>query len=238
MKNLLFLLFICSITSFGQSIELNPDNGFTEDFSVKSTNVNKQVIARFNGNGQSHTSLYLNNTNLSANAKIGFGLTRNSALKTYFGIDRADNFFIGVSDFDYSDLKISGAASTIGNVGIGLGLGTPSAKLEVNGFTKLGSDAPAIKIKKLTSGCTTSANSGFPSGEISLTHGITPSKILKVEALVEYATNFWVKDGNDLFGYEFDVYVTNTTISLRNLSGSASSEIRSKPCKILITYEE
>lgn len=114
----------------------------------------------------------------------------------------------------------------------------PTSTLEVNGFTKLGSDAPAIKLKKLTSGCITSANSGFPSGEISLTHGITPSKILKVEALVEYATNFWVKDGNDLFGYEFDVYVTNTTISLRNLSGSASSEIRSKPCKILITYEE
>lgn len=121
---------------------------------------------------------------------------------------------------------------------IGINTETPTSELEVNGFTKLGSDAPAIKLKKLTSGCTTSANSGFPSGEISLTHGITPSKILKVEALVEYATNFWVKDGNDLFGYEFDVYVTNTTISLRNLSGSASSEIRSKPCKILITYEE
>lgn len=126
---------------------------------------------------------------------------------------------------------------TTGNVGIKT-ISEPTSALEVNGFTKLGSDAPAIKIKKLTSGCTTSTNSGFPSGEISVTHGITPSKILKVEALVEYATNFWVKDGNDLFGYEFDVYVTNTSISLRNLSGTASSEIRSKPCKVLITYEE
>lgn len=124
------------------------------------------------------------------------------------------------------------------NDNVGINTQDPTAQLDVNGFTKLGSDAPAIKMLKLTQGCTTSASSGFPSGEISISHGLTPSKILKVEAWVEYNTNFFVKDGNSQFGYQFDCYITNTTISLRNLAGSASSEIRTKPCKILLTYEE
>ena len=36
------------------------------------------------------------------------------------------------------------------NNNVGIGSGTPAAKLEVNGYTKLGSDAPAIRVKKLT----------------------------------------------------------------------------------------
>jgi hypothetical protein len=33
---------------------------------------------------------------------------------------------------------------------VGIGTTNPNATLEVNGFSKLGADAPAIKVKKLT----------------------------------------------------------------------------------------
>lgn len=229
-KILAFILTLSNL--YGQGISVEPSR------------------IRFNGNlslttysptiSSLQNSLAFNSNSLSPPITLNFsvqGVTFGSITKNL-----SENFhFIGNDGFLFETAGVSNYVSALKinkNGNIGVGTTAPTTKLEVNGFTKLGSDAPAIKLKKLTSGCTTSANSGFPSGEISLTHDITPSKILKVEALVEYATNFWVKDGNDLFGYEFDVYITNTTISLRNLSGTASSEIRSKPCKILITYEE
>ncbi|GAB2630283.1 hypothetical protein GCM10027035_26040 [Emticicia sediminis] len=230
MKNLLKILFPILLLSqaFGQGIIVEPYFiRFNPNISLSAFNSSAPAIRISSSSNTLIPSLILARNNLLVGA-----ITGSSSYDFLTYTNQGYKFQISnITDY-VTALRIS----PTGNVGIGTE--SPETKLEVNGFTKLGSDAPAIKIKKLTSGCTTSANSGFPSGEISLTHGITPSKILKVEALVEYATNFWVKDGNDLFGYEFDVYVTNTTISLRNLSGSASSEIRSKPCKILITYEE
>jgi hypothetical protein len=229
-KTLSFILVLSNL--YGQAISVEPSsirfNGNLSLTTYSPTISSLQNSLAFNSNSSTPPIML----NFSVQG-VTFGtITKNLS----------DNFnFLGNDGFMFETYNASNYVSALkinknGNVGVGTT--SPTTKLEVNGFSKLGSDAPAIKIKKLTTGCTTSANSGFPSGEISLTHGITPSKILKVEALVEYATNFWVKDGNDLFGYEFDIYITNTTISLRNLSGSASSEIRSKPCKILITYEE
>ena len=212
---------------------------YSQAVSIEPSSVKFNNVLRMRTPTAFPNNLYIESNNLNpprlvfAQNGYAFGEISKGPLNNLELISSDGFFFETYNVTNYvSALKINK------NGNIGIGTTAPDTKLEINGFTKLGSDAPAIKLKKLTSGCTTSANSGFPSGEIGLTHGITPSKILKVEALVEYATNFWVKDGNDLIGYEFDVYVTNTTISLRNLSGSASSEIRSKPCKILITYEE
>lgn len=203
-------------------------------FSVQTLKAQSVDIRRnsmeIKSSGSSAIFLYrINSSNTNNPIGINFGRFEDGNF--------SENGNISVKQLEFSHF-IRGFGKFVFNNGFGEEMSINVNNVIHNNFTKLGSDAPAIKLKKLTSGCTTSANSGFPSGEISLTHGLTPSKILKVEALVEYATNFWVKDGNDLFGYEFDIYVTNTTISLRNLSGSASSEIRSKPCKILITYEE
>ena len=214
MKKLLltFALFT-HLVSFSQSVNL-----FNDNIQIRTDNLTGLSLYRI---------IPSNSEQLPTG--IQFGRIENNSL--------FNTASIRVKQFEFSH-SINGFGKFVFNNGFGEEMSINVNNVIHNNFTKLGSDAPAIKLKKLTSGCTTSANSGFPSGEISLTHGITPSKILKVEPLVEYATNFWAKDGNDLFGYEFDVYVTNTTISLRNLSGSASSEIRSKPCKILITYEE
>lgn len=227
-----FLMCFLSLNLFAQSTSLESNKvKFGNQYELTATPGSSLELRGLSSNFGPSLAFINNQTNTF---RASVGSFNTPALTNTFGINSLTSITFATLDGSFYPSRLS----IINNGNIGIGTEVPSTKLEVNGFTKLGSDAPAIKIKKLTTGCTTSANSGFPSGEISLTHGITPSKILKVEALVEYATNFWVKDGNDLFGYEFDVYVTNTTISLRNLSGSASSEIRSKPCKILITYEE
>ncbi len=107
-----------------------------------------------------------------------------------------------------------------GNVGVG-------------GFTKLGTDAPAIKVKKLTG--TTSPNTG---GAAYITHGLTPSKILSVSVLVELNANQYVPDNFKQDNiYEFSYFISGINIAIFN-SATGSSNILSKPVKIIITYEE
>ncbi|MDZ7934961.1 MAG: hypothetical protein U5M51_08375 [Emticicia sp.] len=157
-KNLLgCLMFLVFQTLNAQSITLDPIG--PDEIKVNSKNANQQVIANFVGIGASHTSLYIEN-NSAGNARVGIGFLKNSLLRSYIGID-SQNLTFGRSNLTFGDMKIS----STGDVGIGLNFQSPSAMLHVNGFTKLGFDAPAIKVKKLSSGCTTSANSGFPNGE-------------------------------------------------------------------------
>ena len=119
------------------------------------------------------------------------------------------------------------------NGNIGIGTNAPTTKLEVNGFTKLGTDAPAIKVKKLTG--TTSPNTG---GAAYITHGLTPSKILSVSVLVELNANQYVPDNFKQDNiYEFSYFISGINIAIFN-SATGSSNILSKPVKIIITYEE
>lgn len=125
--------------------------------------------------------------------------------------------------------RIRVAAS--GNVGIGTA--TPTTKLEVNGFTKLGTDAPAIKVKKLTG--TTAATEG---GTVAIAHGLTVGKIIGVQVLVEYGAGNWIPTGytiNPEYQVDYVVGVTNITLYNQNTN---SGNVLSKPVKILITYEE
>lgn len=55
------------------------------------------------------------------------------------------------------------------------------SSLTVNGFTKLGSDAPAIKMKKLT-GTTANTDGGF----MYVAHGLDASKIISTTIEVHY----------------------------------------------------
>lgn len=113
-----------------------------------------------------------------------------------------------------------------GNVGVGI-------NLNVGGFTKLGSDGPAIKYKKLTG--TTGANEG---DEVAVSHGLTASKILSVSVIVEATATFQIHPGYTLNAeYLYNWYLTGTQIRIWNHS-SSSENIRSKPFRILITYEE
>ncbi len=103
----------------------------------------------------------------------------------------------------------------------------------VDGFTKLGSDAPEIKMKKLTG--TTSASQG---ASVNVPHGVTDLKILSIRVMVNYFGNASVPDGfNKDNGYECNGFVDGSgNIRVENKSGN-SSNILSKPFTVLITYE-
>jgi hypothetical protein len=123
------------------------------------------------------------------------------------------------------------AINNQGNVGIGTN--TPTTKLEVNGFTKLGSDAPAVKMKKYTG--TTAATQG---GSVDLVHGLTTSKILSVTVLIEYQSGIWIPTSySNVPGYSANFLVNATAVRVINETGNSAS-ILNKPMKILITYEE
>uniref|UniRef100_UPI00286AFD41 hypothetical protein n=1 Tax=Flavobacterium sp. TaxID=239 RepID=UPI00286AFD41 len=117
-----------------------------------------------------------------------------------------------------------------GNVGIGTT--APTSELEVNGFTKLGSSAPAVKMLKLTG-----TTAGAQGGQVSVNHGLTSSKILSVAVLVDFSPGNSIPPSyGGSAGYEYDYYVTTTNISIWNKAGN-SGNILSKSFRILVTYE-
>jgi len=116
---------------------------------------------------------------------------------------------------------------------IGIGTDDPAAQLEVNGYTKLGSDAPSIKIKKLTG--TTAPNEN---GYIEISHGVSAGKILSVSVLVKSSGyNHWYGPNTGGFGVNYYCYEAGSAILISNRFGD-SAAILSQPIKILIVYEE
>ena len=141
-------------------------------------------------------------------------------------IDPASGKNIYVGYFQARDIYLNPNG---GKVGIGTTI--PAASLEVNGYTKLGSDAPSMKVKKLTG--TTSATDG---GSVAIAHGLTSSKILSVSVLVSITNGFippnYLSPGLHFYWHE----VLGSIIVTNEPGGSA--QILSKPFSILITYEE
>lgn len=104
--------------------------------------------------------------------------------------------------------------------------------LTVNDFTKLGSTAPNIKMKKLTG--TTGASEG---DDTDITHGLTLSKIISLQVLVT------ADNGNKIppslvvvDEYEFDTFLTPTTVTVA-LSSANSANLTGNAITILLTYE-
>jgi len=105
--------------------------------------------------------------------------------------------------------------------------------LVLNGFTKLGGDAPAIKHKKLT-GTTNAAGGGI----VEINHGIAKGKILDVAVCVWYsATGSMAPEFTGIAGYQYHSYHDGIWVYVTN-HVTNSENILSKPIKILITYEE
>lgn len=113
-----------------------------------------------------------------------------------------------------------------------------TVKFVNHGYTKLGQDAPAIKMKKITA-----TTSNIQGGSVSVNTDIPLEKILSVQILAEYGTfGHMVPPNYDAnSGYKYNYFVggstNNATITVLNAAGS-SNQILSKPIKILLTYEE
>jgi hypothetical protein len=137
-------------------------------------------------------------------------------------------------DFDIWTGGNNKRLSVIANGNVGVGSSAPTAKLEVNGGTKLGSNAPAVKMLKFTG--TTGSTQG---AQTLVPHGLTFSKILAVNVLVQYAPGLASvpPSYNINPGYEFDYYVNSTDIIVWTKGGNSAALI-SVPFTILVTYEE
>ncbi|KAA9333010.1 hypothetical protein F0P96_08475 [Hymenobacter busanensis] len=117
-----------------------------------------------------------------------------------------------------------------GNVGIGTA--TAGAKLEVNGFTKLGANAPALKTLALTG---TLFNG---QGQTFVAHGLDESKIVSVTAMVTVGADY-IPPGFTLnTGVLYGVYINNDNVVLQTGNSGNSSGVFNKTARILIMYRE
>jgi len=109
------------------------------------------------------------------------------------------------------------------------------AKFVVNGYTKLGNDAPAIKQKKIegTTPSTVLTLGNYP-------HGLTKSKILGYQMIVESgADNILIPPNNGDHPTDLHYYFTYIdNINLTIYPGSSATTILGKPFRAIITYEE
>jgi hypothetical protein len=203
-------------------------NNYNGDFYKLSVKSNTSSIASFlNEDPSGMINLNYNDKHflqVSSTAAIYYG-----NVDIDFQASNAINFETGLT----SRLFVGG---NFGNVGVGTK--TPTAKLEVNGYTKLGSDAPAIKILKINS--TTASTQGGSKNEFL---PFSTSRVISVNILVEYASeNFVHNQYTRISGLEFDWTLAKNTpfsdfINVTNIPGN-STQILSKPMKIIITYEE
>lgn len=108
------------------------------------------------------------------------------------------------------------------------------------GFTKLGSDAPSIKVKKYT-GNTASVDGGT----IEILHGLGNDKIVSMDLMVNYSGAAYIEeDYVAAAGYECNLFVGLGTINflqpvikITNKAGN-SANVLNKPYKLIVTYEE
>jgi hypothetical protein len=250
-----------SIKTNGQERALFKNGGNIELGTTNSTSAGSIAIGISNtasGNnsisiGQNSFSIGNNSLSFSIFSKasgnystaFGYGNETKSFGSTVTGLfnDKSDNpnpntpasndriFQVG-NGTSILDADRNNAITVLRNGNTGIGVLAPTTKLEVNGFTKLGTDAPAIKVKKLT-GTTAATQNGL----ISIPHGLTTSKILSVTVMVEYTTDAYVPSSYSRSGFECDYYIFGDNIYIWN-SATNSNSILSKPFKVLITHEE
>lgn len=167
----------------------------------------------------------------STSAGIYFNNNANSSLASFVGMQTDNTVGLWGSGSGW------GVTMNTGDGKVGIGTATPAAKLEVNGYTKLGSDAPAIRMKKVT-GVTAPAE--VFDRIAFFEHGLEYSKILSVTVFVKSIAMGMVPPSfNDPItpGYEFNIRITSTTVQIENQLYN-SANILSKPYVAVITYEE
>lgn len=204
----------------------NSYDGDTYKFSVKSNS--SSIASFFNEDPDGIVNVNYNDKHF---------LQVSPTLTIYYGDTdfRFESFANKTFEFVANGTSRLFISNNFGNVGVGTKI--PTAKLEVNGYTKLGTDAPAIKLLKINS--TTASTQGGSKNE---PLPCSTSQVISVEVLVEYAPNNFIhsqytRSNGGEFDWSLGSVSTLDFIQIVN-SLTNSSLILSKPMKILITYEE
>jgi hypothetical protein len=116
-------------------------------------------------------------------------------------------------------------------VKVGIGTSSPTAELHVNGYTKLGLNAPAVQMLLLSG--TTAALQG---GTVVIPHGLPPGRICGVNIVLDsggagyYPPNYTFSPG-----YEYQYYFDGSGIIIKNTAAN-SSNVLSKSVTVQVTY--
>lgn len=150
-------------------------------------------------------------------ARIEIGTSTGSAAVTCVVIDDDGSVLVGSGTNDASGnvLQVTGDAG-------------------FTGYTRLGTGAPAIKMKKLTG--TSPAAEG---GTVSITHGLTASKILAVTATIQDSNWNDYRLPGDRYAADCEYYLSISATGITvALSATNSGYLLSRPIKIIVTYEQ
>jgi len=135
-------------------------------------------------------------------------------------------------DVDNLRLDANTIASTDVNGNINLSPNGTGNVTNTN-FTKLGSDAPVIKMKKLTG--TTGATEG---STIDIAHGLTLAKIIGFDVLVTADnSNLIPMSFVSVSEFQFDSFIDPTNVRI-TMSTANSGNLLSNAVTVLLTYEE
>jgi hypothetical protein len=187
-------------------------------------------VLRISGDDVPGISWFTQNIN-----RAGIDLYRFGAFNSQYGVN------ISVTDPDASVRFISNGNTgmtvrpSLGSVVIG-NTTTPGAlnvngETFLNGFTYLGSTAPAIKMITLSG---TLPASG---ATVLVSTGLDPNKILAVDMHVNSALNFKTPPGSGISGYEYNYLIVGGNIEITPKAGN-STDVANRPVRILVTYEQ
>lgn len=112
-----------------------------------------------------------------------------------------------------------------------LSVGNRVASLEVNDYTKLGSDAPKIKMKKLTG---ISPNQGANGA---FAHGLDKAKIIGIHVLITNNSGNRIPPNFTSVGsHEFEFFIDGDDVRIY-CKAANSSQIDNNTFTVLLTYE-
>ena len=233
-------------TAFNSSPNASIELKATENFGATAQGADISFYTTANGNNTSFERMRIGD-----NGNVGIGTFPSTTTRLEvrtptqnYGIQHSDGT---VNLATYLSNQTGGWLGTRTNHPLSFYVNSGSSKLSiattgnvtVADFTKLGSDAPAIKQKIITGFNTPS----FEGGSRVMAHGLTPSKILSVDIFVEAVESFsgllyqtppnYIGSAEMLYSYA----VTPTNIEL-TLTNTTSGNILSKPIRVFITYME
>ena len=124
------------------------------------------------------SSTTANGENSTAMREFSIASGYGSTAMGIFNIDNSNGLFM-VGNGTYSNHFTAFIIRKDNNC-VGIGIEDPTAMFHVDQFTKLGNDAPAIRMKKFMGNTATTVG-----GSTTIVHGLTTSKILSISVVID-----------------------------------------------------